>query len=139
MRAWIVGGACLGVAATAFGGLIASGAGDDPSADRTPTATEIPAATSEPDRLYFVTPGPPPGDPRPLTAQECIDARPRMEAQVNLRRPKVAALGSAELARFDAAVADSRAWFDAGCPPHETLGYYPWPDGSGAQIVLIDF
>jgi hypothetical protein len=62
-----------------------------------------------------------------------------MEAQVVLRTPHVAQFGPAEQARFEAAIAESRAWLDAGCPPHETLGYYPSPDGSGLRAILIDF
>jgi hypothetical protein len=78
--------------------------------------------------------------PRALTAEECTAARPRMEAIAQLAASRVEQLKSdSERERLDIALKESRAWFDAGCPPDEKLGIYPANDGSGTMNILIDF
>jgi hypothetical protein len=62
-----------------------------------------------------------------------------MESQVVLRQPEIASLTPSDLPAWQAAVAESRAWFDAGCPPHEVLGYYPSTDGRSFPVILIDY
>lgn len=81
--------------------------------------------------------------PRPLTASECADAAPRMEAQAQMlavaveRQSPDNSLLQGQLA---AAVADSREWFTDGCRPHPVLGYYDALDGSGGiKSILIQF
>jgi hypothetical protein len=78
--------------------------------------------------------------PRQLALDECTEARPRMEALATLARKRVQELGSAELsALLDSRLAESRAWFDAGCPAHSVLGIYPAKDGSGTKNIFLDF
>jgi|GEM_PF-4172960 len=81
-------------------------------------------------------------EPRALTAAECAEARPRMEAQASLLAAQIARSGGGtELeSRLAAAVAESRAWFDAGCPQDTRLGYYESKARDGSlKSVLIDW
>ena len=78
--------------------------------------------------------------PRTMTEAECVAARPRMEAIAQLAASRVEELDSdSDRERLAAALKESHAWFDAGCPPHEKLGIYPADDGSGTMNILIDF
>ncbi|MGH6693118.1 MAG: hypothetical protein ACREF4_20825 [Gammaproteobacteria bacterium] len=78
--------------------------------------------------------------PRALRPDECTAARPRMEGIAQLAASRVEQLDlDSERERLETALKESRAWFDAGCPPHERLGIYPANDGSGTMNILIDF
>lgn len=80
--------------------------------------------------------------PRALTPEECSDARPRMEAQVQLWEKQLQTMseGKSLENQLAAAVEDSRTWFDAGCRSHDKLGFYDATDGTGAiKSLLLDF
>jgi hypothetical protein len=148
--------ASIAVGAVVLGGVVAvaaatrgGGTADEPpgasagttSVAITSTATVAPTATPQ-DRLIVRTVPQRDlveGEPRALTPEECAEARPRMEAQAALREPKIASLTPSDLPAWQAAVAESRAWFDAGCPLHGVLGYYPSTDGGSFTVILIDF
>ena len=78
--------------------------------------------------------------PRQPTAAECADARPRMEALAAMAKARVDQIGNAEMAALlQTRLAQSRAWFDAGCPSDPVLGIYPAKDGTGSKNVFLDF
>ncbi|MEX0781471.1 MAG: hypothetical protein WD557_02400 [Dehalococcoidia bacterium] len=150
MRAWA--GAAIGVVvvagAMAVGFAGARGGGDEDARHRgasplstsvpwTLTAAEGPPGTTQDSLVIRTVPQRDlvEGEPRALTTEECADALRRMEAQVTLREPKIAALTPAELPAWQAAVEESRAWFAAGCPLHDVLGYYPSTDGGGFPVI----
>jgi hypothetical protein len=45
---------------------------------------------------------------------------------------------AAYLARLEAAIEESQAWFAAGCPAHKSLGIHDYP-GGGNEARLVDF
>jgi hypothetical protein len=84
---------------------------------------------------------------RPPSEDECRMLRRAAEATFQAMRDSElqASSGQSDTARasnlseLDAAIDQSRRWFDEGCPEHPRLGIFEYPDGRGAEVRLIDW
>jgi hypothetical protein len=105
--------------------------GVNPSAEETRVALNL-TQSNKPSSSEAVSKN------RPPSAAECAEIARTFQATTAAIVAHLASGDDSTRDALDAEVARSRAWVDAGCPAHPVYGIYDAPDGSFAEVRILD-